>query len=949
MTKNYILKKRRLLNMLFVCLAILMSYTSIAQNLNFTIDTATDNEVTITETIVNGGDTYVLTIAHSGNEELDDLGGGDLIFYLSAIDPLTPHVLSITRNGIPTNFTLNGLDYDTLEAGTISVTNQDNAEISSPTNYPFGGGAITITNASNAVNISSFNIIPTDIDDLNDIGFHNIDVTMTTPCVAPAGTASFVSQDCGAGTFMAEVNVTDLGGGTPSIFDGTTTTAVTATGVMSFGPYPAGTPINFTLQHGSDTGCDVDLGSISDTCPPPCMGPAAEISLLSQDCTLEDFTVSLVVTDLGSGTPMLFDGTTTYPITETGASSYGPYPAGTPVAFTLQHGSDSSCDLDLGEIVDTCDEIIFTIDDAVDNGTSITETIVKDGDTYVLTVAHSGNEELDDLGGGDLVFYHSATNPLDPYILSITRNGFDTNFTFKGMDYDTFEAGTIAITNQDDAEISSPTSYALGTGAIVITNTVNATDISSFNILPTDSDDLHDFGFHNIKVDIIDTCAAGEATAVFLSEDCVTNEFFVEVNVTALGNGSTAVFDGTTSTAITATGAMSFGPYPTGIPVSFTLQHGSDAACDVDLGTISDTCPLLPSNDECTGAIDVTCGETVTGSTSNATDTAGNASTDVWYAFTAGIVDQDVTVSLCGSLYDTALRVYSDCSASTQVMFVDDFCGVQSEGVFTATANTTYYILVEGYATSDGTYTENGDFTMTITCIDNTISIPANDDCSNPETLVINAAAITGTTAGASDQTTGEDDDTVCNSYEFHADVWYAFTLDGTYNGLTVLTSVLGNSTEASVAVYPAPICDFLDVNSIACSSGNASGESLALGTLAAGTYYVRVWSDGVASGTSRRVEGEFEISVNGTLSISDVDTKNLFTYYPNPVTSSLTIKAQNSINGLSVYNMLGQEVILEKPNTMNSVLDMSSLQSGAYFVKVTVDNVTKTIRIIKE
>ncbi|MBU2939037.1 hypothetical protein KO494_05730 [Lacinutrix sp. C3R15] len=111
------------------------------------------------------------------------------------------------------------------------------------------------------------------------------------------------------------------------------------------------------------------------------------------------------------------------------------------------------------------------------------------------------------------------------------------------------------------------------------------------------------------------------------------------------------------------------------------------------------------------------------------------------------------------------------------------------------------------------------------------------------------------------------------------------------YNGLTVLTSVLGNSTEASVAVYPAPMCNFLDVNTIACYTGNASGETLALGSLDAGTYYVRVWSDGVASGTSRRVEGEFKFSVNGTLSILDMDTKHMFSYYPNPVTSSLTIK----------------------------------------------------------
>lgn len=32
------------------------------------------------------------------------------------------------------------------------------------------------------------------------------------------------------------------------------------------------------------------------------------------------------------------------------------------------------------------------------------EILVGDFDTYILTVNHSGNEELDNLGGGDLIF-----------------------------------------------------------------------------------------------------------------------------------------------------------------------------------------------------------------------------------------------------------------------------------------------------------------------------------------------------------------------------------------------------------------------------------------------------------------------------------------------------------------------------------------------------------------
>jgi hypothetical protein len=46
---------------------------------------------------------------------------------------------------------------------------------------------------------------------------------------------------------------------------------------------------------------------------------------------------------------------------------------------------------------------------------------------------------------------------------------------------------------------------------------------------------------------------------------------------------------------------------------------------------------------------------------------------------------------------------------------------------------------------------------------------------------------------------------------------------------------------------------------------------------------------------------------------------------------------------------MLGQEVLRATPNTVNSELDMSSLQDGTYFVKVTIANITKTVRVIKQ
>jgi len=70
---------------------------------------------------------------------------------------------------------------------------------------------------------------------------------------------------------------------------------------------------------------------------------------------------------------------------------------------------------------------------------------------------------------------------------------------------------------------------------------------------------------------------------------------------------------------------------------------------------------------------------------------------------------------------------------------------------------------------------------------------------------------------------------------------------------------------------------------------------------------------------------------VDSSLSISDFDTDLAFSYYPNPVNNQLSLRAQANIQNVAVYNMLGQEVITTQPNTMDSDVNMSALQTGAY------------------
>jgi len=76
-----------------------------------------------------------------------------------------------------------------------------------------------------------------------------------------------------------------------------------------------------------------------------------------------------------------------------------------------------------------------------------------------------------------------------------------------------------------------------------------------------------------------------------------------------------------------------------------------------------------------------------------------------WYEFT-GASDMTVTVSLCGSSYDTKLEVWGDCSDASYLLYNDDACGVQSEiaGV-PFTAGSTMYVKVYGYGSASGNYT----------------------------------------------------------------------------------------------------------------------------------------------------------------------------------------------------------------------------------------------------
>jgi len=73
------------------------------------------------------------------------------------------------------------------------------------------------------------------------------------------------------------------------------------------------------------------------------------------------------------------------------------------------------------------------------------------------------------------------------------------------------------------------------------------------------------------------------------------------------------------------------------------------------------------------------------------------------------------------------------------------------------------------------------------------------------------------------------------------------------------------------------------------------------------------------------------------------------FKYYPNPVTNVLNVNYINNIMGIEVFNLLGQKVLGKTVNQNNAQIDMTSLTSGTYMVKVVADGTSKTIKVIKQ
>ncbi len=260
----------------------------------------------------------------------------------------------------------------------------------------------------------------------------------------------------------------------------------------------------------------------------------------------------------------------------------------------------------------------------------------------------------------------------------------------------------------------------------------------------------------------------------------------------------------------------------------------------------------VPENDNCTGAIAVTLGTPVFGSTAFANPDPGlpacgtSISADgVWYT----VVGDGGTfaASLCnpGTNYDTKIHVFcGDCNASQWICLAgdDDFCGFppgHSTAFWCTNPGQVYYILVNGFG--GGT----GDFELVVTsdgvnCGGGTscsTSGAPNDDCANAE-LIACGATVNGSNQFATiDPTDPNFDCSFGGPQQGVGSIWYRFVATQTSATVDLCASAAADTMvqilDGTCGAFVALACndDFCGLRSQVTANGLVVGN----------TYYIQI------------------------------------------------------------------------------------------------------------
>ncbi len=132
--------------------------------------------------------------------------------------------------------------------------------------------------------------------------------------------------------------------------------------------------------------------------------------------------------------------------------------------------------------------------------------------------------------------------------------------------------------------------------------------------------------------------------------------------------------------------------------------------------------------------------------------------------------------------------------------------------------------------------------------------------------------------------------------------------------------------------------------NPISTSTIAPNSSNIITQTLNSGQYYLEFY----ATPTTTSYQFPYTFTIQNTLSTDDNLVNNTFSIYPNPTNSKVIIKSESKFDYVEIYNILGQKI---SSNTISEYqeIDMNDFPTGIYTLKISNEEITKSVKIIKQ
>ncbi len=120
------------------------------------------------------------------------------------------------------------------------------------------------------------------------------------------------------------------------------------------------------------------------------------------------------------------------------------------------------------------------------------------------------------------------------------------------------------------------------------------------------------------------------------------------------------------------------------------------------------------------------------------------------------------------------------------------------------------------------------------------------------------------------------------------------------------------------------------------------------LGVWYTGTRWA-IYLEDTAEAFPENVAFDIIIAPQDVLAVDDFQTNVNISMYPNPAKNSVTFNSTENIEKISIYSILGNEVLSVNVENQTKDLDISHLSSGTYLAKVKTANNAQTLKLIKQ